>query len=387
MPSRWTVVLAIVIAAVLAVPASASASRIVYHCEPDLCVVNPETGASQRLTTDGAANPYRYPSISRNGLKVAALRTNDVMVGDYGTNLTQRWIGGRSINDVAMAPDGAGVGESHSYVENRYGCPLTGGCLELVDVSDTKFSVGDAENTIRFRGGGGVGFLGAGALVSSAYASVDKVHVLCVVDTPAVKDSPCTVRVTSPAALSGPDGTADGRFLLATVSGEYPSITLFDAATGLPIRELAKGTQASFSPDGKQIVYAAGDGWIYTAPVTGGTPRKLVQGLSPSWGEGAAPGPSLSSTTLRQSKSRKVPVKVACAGSETCSGTLTIKKGSSTLGKRSYRVAAGRTATVNITPTARGKRTIARSRSHKVTVELKPRSSSTTFKTKLTLRR
>ena len=99
MPTRWTVVLALAVAAVLAVPASASASRIVFHCAPDLCVVNPETGASQRLTTDGAANPYRFPSISRNGLKVAALRANDVMVGDYGTNLTQRWTGGRDIND------------------------------------------------------------------------------------------------------------------------------------------------------------------------------------------------------------------------------------------------------------------------------------------------
>ena len=85
MPTRWTVVLALAVAAVLAVPASAAASRIVFHCAPDLCVVNPETGASQRLTTDGAANPYRFPSISRNGQKVAALRANDVMVGDYGT--------------------------------------------------------------------------------------------------------------------------------------------------------------------------------------------------------------------------------------------------------------------------------------------------------------
>ena len=60
------------------------------------------------------------------------------------------------------------------------------------------------------------------------------------------------------------------------------------------MRELAKGTQASFSPDGTQVAFAGHDGWIYTVPTAGGTPRKLVQGLSPSWGEGAAPGPALS---------------------------------------------------------------------------------------------
>jgi hypothetical protein len=81
-----------------------------------------------------------------------------------------------------------------------------------------------------------------------------------------------------------------------------------------------------------------------------------------------------------------VPVKIECAGSETCQGGLTIKKGKSTLGKRNYRVAGGKRATVTITPTSRGKRTIARSRSHKVTVELKPRSGST-IKAKVTLRR
>ena len=386
MPTRWTAVLALVVAAVLAVPASASASRIVFHCAPDLCVVNPETGTSQRLTSDGAAMAYRYPSLSRNGLKVAALRGNDVMVGDYGTNLTQRWAGERSINDVALSPDGTAVAESHSFVENRYGCPFTGGCLELVDRSATEVSVGDPAGTFNHRGGGGAGFLGAGALISSAYLIADAQHVLCVVDAPTAPEAPCTVRVRSPAALSGPDGAADGRFIVATVGGEPSAVVLFDAAAGTPIRELAKGSQASFSPDGTQVAFAGHDGWVYTVPTAGGTPRKLVQGLSPSWGEGAAPGPALTSTTLRQSKRQKVPVKVQCAGTETCAGTLTIKKGSSTLGKRAYRVAAGKSATVTVTPSSRGKRTIARSRSHKVTVQLKPKAGSA-IKVKLTLRR
>ena len=106
---------------------------------------------------------------------------------------------------------------------------------------------------------------------------------------------------------------------------------LFDAANGATVRRLGDGGSPSFSPDGAQVAYAGTDGWIYTVATGGGTPRKLVQGVSPSWGEGDGPGPSVASTTLRQRKG-KVPVKVACAGNETCSGTLRIKKRSSTLG-------------------------------------------------------
>jgi hypothetical protein len=383
MPTRRTVAAALAVAATLAVTDTASASRIVYSCAPDLCVVNPDTGVSQRLTSDGATSPYLFPSVSRNGSKVAALRGDDVMVGDYATNLTQAWASSRSINDVALSPDGSGVAESHSYVENRYGCPLTGGCLELVDMSESEYTT--PAGTIGHRGGGGVGFLGAGALISSAYLIDDNVHVLCVVDTPAINDAPCTVRVTSPSTLSGPDGSPDGRFIAATVGGEPNAVVLFDVATGATVRELGKGTQASFSPDGKQVAFAGHDGWIYTVPTDGGTPRKLVQGLSPSWADGDGPGPAVATTKLRQRKG-KVPVKLTCAGNETCRGTITLKKGKTTLAKRSYRVAAGKRATVSLKPTSRGKRILARSRSHKVTVELKPKSGST-LKTKRTLRR
>ena len=387
MPHRRTLVLALAISAAGLGAERAAASKIVYSCAPELCVVHPESGVSQKLTTDGATSAYRVPSVARNGLKVAAARGNDVMVGDYATNLTQRWASSRDINDVALAPDASGVAESHSYVENRYGCPLTGGCLELVDMSAGEYTRGGdpAQGFGSYAGGGGVGFIGAGGLVSSGYTLRDKLHKLCVIDTPGVPDALCAVRVTSPAALFAPEGSPDGRFIVSSVAGEPNGVVLFDAATGATVRRLADGGSPSFSPDGTQVAYAGADGWIYTVPTSGGTPRKLVQGLSPSWGEGDGPGPSVASTTLRQ-RTGKVPVKVACAGKETCSGTLRIKKGASMLGSRAYRVPAGRSATITVTPSSRGKRTIARSRSHKVTVELRPRSGSA-ITAKLTLRR
>jgi hypothetical protein len=387
MPSRRTIVLALGIAAAMAGADSAAASRIVYSCAPELCVVNPETGASQKLTTDGGTSAYRFPGVSRNGLRVAAARGTDVMVGDYGANLTQRWTGSRDINDVALSPDGSAVAESHSYVENRYGCPLTGGCLQLVDVSNSDVVIGidGVQGAGKYRGGGGVGFLGAGALISSDYLPDEKVHELCVVDTPGVPGAPCTARVTSPTGIGNPDGSADGRLIAAGMTGEPDGVVLFDAATGATVRRLGDGGAPSFSPDGTSVAFHGADGWIYTVPTAGGVPRRLVQGLFPSWGGGDGPGPAVASTVLRARKG-KVGVKVACGGAEACSGTLRIKKGSATLGRRAYRVAAGRSATVNVTPTSRGKRTIARSRRHKVTVELRSRSGST-IRTTLTLRR
>jgi hypothetical protein len=360
------------------------ASRVVYACDPDLCVVNPETGASEPITTDGATTPYRYPSISRDGNRIAAARGSDVMVGDYGANLTQRWAGSRNINDVALAPDASGVGESHSYVENRYGCPLTGGCLELVDVSETSYTRGNpAQANGTYDGGGGVGFLGAGSLLTSHYTLADDRHHVCVIDAPGVPGAPCAERVSSGATLSGPDGSPDGRLIAVVVGGA--TVTLFDAATGVLVRTLGQGGQPSFSPDGSQVAFATPDGWIAVVPTEGGTARKLVPGSSPAWGGGDGPGPAVRSTKLRMRKG-KVAVKVACAGREACRGTLRIKKGATTLGSRAYRVSAGRRATVSVKPSRRGARTIARARSHRVTVELKPRGGSV-IATKMKLRR
>lgn len=389
-PHVGALVLALAIPLVAA--ESAAASRIVYNCGDEVCVVHPDTGASQQLTSDGAASPYRYPSVSRDGRVVAAARGADVMVGAYGENLTTRWAGTRNMNDVAMAPDGSGVGESHSYVENRYGCPLTGGCLQLVDMSATFYVAAGAPNADHsYNGGGGVGFLGAGAgaLLSSHYTIGDDLHHICVVDTPGAPEAPCTVRISSPAGLTDPDGSPDGTLIAVAVLGatgaDPATIALFDAASGAPVRQLGNGSDPTFSPDGKQLAYVAPDGWINVLPVTGGTSRRLVQGASPSWGEGDAPGPAVRSSSLRQRKG-KVPVKVGCTGKSACSGTLRIKKGKTTLGSRKFRVRADKSATVSVPLNARGRRTVARSRSHKVTVELKA-GARAVLSEKLTLRR
>jgi hypothetical protein len=370
--------------------ADAGASKIVYTCGSELCAVDPVSGTSATITTDGASSAYRYPSISRDGRRLAAGRGTDVMVGDYGSDLTERWEGSRDLNDVALAPDGSAVAESHSYVENQYGCPFTGGCLRLVDMSGATYTAGTGESAItnRYPGGGGVGFLGGGALLSSRYTIRDDLHQICVVGDPKAEDADCEPRVSSPATLAAPTGSPDGRLIAATVipaGSETATVELFDAATGAPVRQLAAGSEPAFSPDGAQVAYNGGDGWIHVVATAGGRARRLVEGGSPTWGDGAGPGAALGSRSLRL-RGGRIPVSVSCGGPAPCRGSVRIANGRATVGRRSYRVAAGRTAVVSLKPTRRGLATLGDRRRLGVTVQLSP-ADGKRVSARLTLRR
>ncbi len=133
--------------AATAVDGRAADSKIVYACRPNLCVVDPATGISSPLTSDGTeALPYLDPSLSADGTRLAARRGGDVLVGAATGNLGERWGGSpQGLNDVALSPDGTAVAESHAYVQNvnRVRCYPFAGCqLELVleDMSGTTWS-------------------------------------------------------------------------------------------------------------------------------------------------------------------------------------------------------------------------------------------------------
>ena len=369
--------------------APARASAIVYSCAPNLCAVDPDSAVTATITDDGASSPYRLPSVSRDGGVLAAARGDDVVVGPYGSNLTARWTGSRDINDVAISPDGSAVGESHSYVENRFGCPFSGGCLELVDMSESSYVPGAGAGASSFVGGGGVGFLG-GALLSSYYTLKDDQHHICVAPTPGTPGSSCEQRVNSPRTLSQPDGSPDGKLIAAGVIDAAPAkssaVYLFDAATGAELRRLADNAGSpAFSPDGKEIAYAGADGWIYLVATQGGEPRRLAQGASPSWGGGDGPGPQLASRSLRLRQGR-VPVKLRCGEGVSCRGTLRLRKGKVALGGRAFKLNADRSATVRVKLGAKGARVLAAKARHRVTVEVKPRRGERVT-TRLTLRR
>jgi hypothetical protein len=399
MAGRLCVAAAIAAALCLAGPAAASASRIVYECKPNLCAVDPATGVTSPLTTDGTdALPYRDPSASADGARLAARRGDDVLVGAYGGNLSERWNGSQGLNDVALSPDGAALAESHSYVQNvnRVRCYPFAGCqLELVleDFSAASYSRGvSAEgNTKGFAGGGGVGFLGNGALLTSFYTLGTDTHTVCVIATPDTPtDPPCGAKAEEAGAtLSWPDGSPDSTLIAAAKGpkeGDGPSVVnLYDAATGAFVREVAGGTTPAFSPDGASIAFQAPDGSIAVVPTAGGTPRRIVAGAAPTWTAGAGPGPQLAATRLRHAKGR-IPVAVRCEGRVDCRGVVQIRKGGTTLGKRRYRIPAGRSARVVVRASARGRRALAKARRHQVVVRLAPRGA-TPSSTRLVLSR
>lgn len=383
---------------VLAAPSAASAapSKIAYGCGPEICVVDPDSGATAAITTDGAARPYAYPSLSADGTRLAALRGQDVVAGPTG-NLAEVWESSRSVNDVALSPDGTAVLESHAYVQNEYGCPFTGGCLVLVDKSGSSWSRGaqGVGGFRRLKGGGGVGWLGS-AVLSSSYTLGDDRHTVCATADPAPEDPTCRVVATETGrGLGDPAGSSDGRLVAAvrTAAGAPAQVVLYDAATTAEVRVLAEGTAPSFSPDAKQVAYQDTAGGISIIPTAGGKPRRVVpKGTSPSWSGGAGPGggsgatgASVTSSSLRY-RSRKIRVTVRCAGKATCRGTLRIKKGTTVLGSRSYRVKAGKRATVTVSPTRAGRRSLARSRKHAVVVRLEPKGGTAVTR-KATVRR
>lgn len=372
--------LALLAAILLSAAADAgAASKIVYECRPNLCVLNPESGATARLTSDGTTElPYQLPSLSSDGRTLAALRGDDVLVGPASGNLTRAWTSARDVNDVALSPDGTAVAESHSYVENRYGCPLTGGCLELVDRSGATYSVGPATTTSpSYKGGGGVGFLAGGALLTIFYTLADDTHTICTIATPGGEDGPCTAEIReTPDPLSQPAGSPDGK-LIAVVVGSATTavptrIDLYSAASGTRLRQLVAGGAPSFSPDSASVAYQGADGWIHTLGLGDKGSRKLAPGLSPSWAEGSGPGASVGSRALRYRRG-KVAVTVLCGGPKRCAGTVRLRKGKKTIGSRRYSVAKGRQARVAVIPTRRGKRMISAAKRHRVLVVLAPR--------------
>lgn len=93
--------------------------------------------------------------------------------------------------------------------------------------------------------------------------------------------------------LFDPEGSPNGRFVVATAVEPGPEerriqgrIALFSAADGTLVRYLTSGSidsGASFSPDGKRVVFERGKR-LHTVALAGGrTPRLVRRGISPAW--------------------------------------------------------------------------------------------------------
>jgi hypothetical protein len=142
-----------------------------------------------------------------------------------------------------------------------------------------------------------------------------------------------------------------------------------------------------FSPEGDRVAFEREGQIVVKDLASGGAERVLGPGTYPHWGGARTPvGPALRSSALRY-RGGKIAVRVACTGGSACRGTLRIKKAATTIGSRAYRVVPGKTATVTVKPSRRGKRELGSRRSQTVLVELKPSTGESSRKSLKLLRR
>jgi Tol biopolymer transport system component len=86
--------------------------------------------------------------------------------------------------------------------------------------------------------------------------------------------------------LSWASSTRDGRFVVfgRNITGQPIKLVVKDVATGVE-RDLAQGSSATVSPDGRLVAYRKTEGnsaGIYVVPIAGGEPKELMRATRPS---------------------------------------------------------------------------------------------------------
>jgi Tol biopolymer transport system component len=281
---RFGKILGILAGAMLVLPASASASSIVYVCSDgaNLCRVDPGNGAQTQLTADGqsgTSNAYGGPSLSRDGTKLAFVFNSQVIVSD--ANAANRGAPFATTAFVAlMRPDGGAVAE----LEQALGVVQV--CTYNLNGSGRNCPYGTA---------GSAGWAPDNNLLISVGAGPPNYNVeIC--HEPDQSNPPCA---SDPAHnLYDPAVAPDRETLAVTVADGSPTsghIALYNYATGQFERNLTSGTAdqlPSWSADGTQIAFQRGDNSVYVIGVNGaaGSEHQLVQGSQPTWGASTSSG-------------------------------------------------------------------------------------------------
>jgi sugar lactone lactonase YvrE len=177
----------------------------------------------------------------------------------------------------------------------------------------------------------------------------------------------------------GGSGSEPGRFVHPSAIAVGPGGDVFVAETGNdrvqrftadgrlvesigPPRSAAIGytpIDLDFDDQGRMYVLndSAGDNdFVHVFAQAGGSPRSRV---------------SLRSGSLTYRRGA-VKVRLACASGAACRGKLTLRRKGVKLGSATYRLRGARQGTVRLKLSAKGRRALARSRRHRVRLELRP---------------
>ncbi|WP_320669454.1 hypothetical protein [Patulibacter defluvii] len=369
-----------------AVPASAS--TIAYQCGSSVCTIDPDGGSAKPKTVATG----RLAGITRDGKTLSWVPESGGLVQAGADGKGARTVFDKAVvNQPSMSPDGK---------QYLWWYPGPDGFGGLTAVWTRKLTVGKAEsNGVSFCGGCVVSHGWLNQTPIAAYprgTSKDEPQsMVCRVATP--EEEPGATRscvqvlVRDPrGGIAFPSGNPAGSEIVAALTpdaatGVEGRIVRYSLATGAPIGDLTQGTADTtpvFSPEGDRVAFER-DGKIVVKDLAGGSERTIATGVYPFWGGARGPATAIASTSLRYRKGR-IAIKLRCGGGTTCRGSVRIKKGRTAIGSRSFTIKAGRSATVAVTPSRRGRAAIRRRQT--VTVTVAPRTGKTAT-AKLTLRR
>lgn len=275
---------ALVVAAAVALPAAAEGASITFICDFNVCRVSPDGGKVRKITRDGTVDDSYYETQNVRDSSLIAFS-----ISGRGTWLARRDGSRRELVGYSshLSTDARGAGwfpggGSGSWCWYRRVAP---------------------RRTVRC---GPRGFYWWKSRRAYGFDEVSGFaeHPLCLL---APRDLECARVVARPprggGQLLGVDVSPDGRLALTTQEVERRDggtgyrVILFRTRTGRVIRFVSRGghhdEDASFSPDGRMIVFGRDDetewspqgpqGQICVTRTSGGRTRCVARGKSPSW--------------------------------------------------------------------------------------------------------
>ncbi|HYH88231.1 MAG TPA: hypothetical protein VEX67_03290 [Solirubrobacteraceae bacterium] len=295
----------------LAAAAPAHADSILYRCFPNLCRVAPDGSGQAQLTRD-AAEPgpvYAWLSATRDGSRLGVSYGNEAYVLDgKGRRVSgPHPHSGGPVLVTHISPDGGQIATIETITETL--APFPGG-IPTVRLTPYLFLAradGSARDTVA-RSTVTTNWLAGRLLRDEAADEAPFEQRICLLATNT--DHPCERLVAADPEheLWDPAVSPDGSLVAVTrapedrTSGE---IAIYAAATAQLVRVVSSGPRdnaPTWSPDGRSIAFARGDGGLWVASATGapGSERRILSsGIQPVWVRGGG------ATTLRLTGPRR----------------------------------------------------------------------------------
>lgn len=317
-PGSLRSILLLVVLALLAVPAVAGASTVVYQCGEAICAVDPDTGGAPReLSAEG-----RLAGLTRDGRTVSWVDATGIVQSPVAGGARRRVFTGEVVSQPSMSPDGSRYLYSYPGPDGVGGLNAT--WINRIDVGDgsvdsvsfcffcvTSHGWLDDLSIAAYPGG-----INGGQPSQVCRVASDE-------EAPGVSSS-CVEVLASDArgGIGFPSGNAGGTELVAVLSpgertGVRGRIVRYSRATGAAIADVTTGsadTTPVFSVEGDRVAFERA-GRIVVKDLPSGAERVIGPGASPLWG-GRRALPVRVARTLRTRAlvGSGAPVRVTCSG-------------------------------------------------------------------------